>query len=162
MDSELSDTSESRYGGASGKTAAPPLSLKAVFEEACPHYMSYGMTYEQFWDGDVCAHKAYRKAQRLRIIENNTNAWIQGLYFYEALLDVGQYTKAFSKSKPRPYRDAPIDLFEKERREREEREQRERYKKMRDKVESFAKAYNKKRHESKMKEGVDDNAGCIS
>lgn len=122
--------------------------------------MAMGMTYEQFWDGDVSAHKAYRKAKQLQTIEMNTAAWIQGLYIYEALLDVGQYTKAFSKVKPRPYRDSPIDLFESQRKEREEREQREKYLKIREKVASFAQAFNQKRKESENK-GVEENAERI-
>ena len=161
MDSDISDISESAItGGVGGKIAAPPQSLMSVFEDACPHYMAMGMTYEQFWDGDTSAHKAYRKAKKLMTIEVNTNAWIQGLYVYEALLDVGQYTKAFSKAKPRPYRSEPIELYESQRKEREEREQREKYLKIRQKVADFAKAFNQKRHESVNKE-VDDNAQRI-
>ena len=161
MDDGISDNASSVNGRVGGTIAALPLSLTAVFENACPYYMEMGMTYEQFWDGDVSAHKAFREAKRLRTIETNRTLWLQGLYIYEALLDVGQYTKAFSKAKPRPYRDAPIDLFEKERKEREEREQRERYFRMKEKMELFAKRLNEKRHESEMKEEVEDNAGCI-
>ena len=61
-----------------GKNAAPPLSLVEVFEKACPVYISYGMTYEQFWDGDVSAHKAYREAEKLRIRKRNQERWLQG------------------------------------------------------------------------------------
>ena len=74
------------------------------------------------------------------------------MYIYEALLAVGRYTKAFSKAKPAPYREEPYDLFEEERKEREERERRERYFRMRDKLASFAKAYNEKRQESIIEE----------
>ena len=162
MDSELSDSSESTYGRVGGKIAALPLSLMSVFENACPHYLAMGMTYEQYWDGDVCAHKAFREAKRIKLNEENRNMWLQGMYIYEALLDVGQYTKAFSKSKPRPYRDAPYDLFEQERKEREERERMERYYRMKAKMELFAKRLNEKRHETNVKEEVDDNARCIS
>ena len=162
MDSELSDSSESVDGRVGGKIAALPLSLTAIFEDACPHYLAMGMTYEQYWDGDVCAHRAYREAKRIRTLERNRDMWLQGMYIYEALLDVAQYNKAFSKSKPRPYRDAPYDLFEAERKEREEREQRERYMRIKAKMEMFAKRLNEKRHESMSKEGVDEDARCIS
>lgn len=162
MDDSVSDSASSSVGRVGGKIAALPLSLTTVFENACPHYLAMGMTYEQFWDGDVCAHKAYREAKRIRINEENRNMWLQGLYFYEALLDVGQYTKAFSKAKPRPYRDAPIDLFEEERKEREENERRKRYERIKEKMQAFAKQHNERRHESEMKEEVDDNARCIS
>lgn len=121
--------------------------------------MALGMSYEEFWDGDIWAHKAYRDAERIRATKQNQYLWLQGLYFYEALLDVGQYTKAFSKAKPKPYRDAPIDLFEKERKEREERERRERYYRMQEKLAEFAKRNNERRKESELSKGVDENAG---
>ena len=145
-------------GGVSGKTAASPLSLMSVFKEACPVYMSFGMTYDQFWDGDVEMHMMYRKAMRQKVIAQNRMMWLQGMYIYEALLDVARYSKAFSKAKPAPYRDAPYDLFADERRRKEEREKRERYENIKDKVRAFAKAFNEKRHEkeSDIKEGVDE------
>ena len=147
-------------GDVGGTAAASPLSLMSVFEEACPAYMSFGMTYHDYWDGDVKAHKMYRLAKRESVIADNRMAWLQGMYFYEALLDAGKYIKAFSKSKPVPYPDKPYDLFAEERRRREEREQRERYEHIKDKVASFAKAFNEKRKELEEK-GVEDDAGCI-
>lgn len=145
-------------GGVSGKTAASPLSLMSVFKEACPIYMSFGMTYEQFWDGDVEMHLMYRKAMRQRVIAENRMMWLQGMYIYEALLDVARYNKAFSKAKPAPYRDTPYDLFAEERLREERRKQKEQYENIRDKVYAFAKAFNEKRHEkeTEIKEGVDD------
>ena len=85
-----------------------------------------GMTYEQYWDGEVSAHRAYRKAKELRISEQNRMAWLQGIYVYEAIADLAPYLKAFSKSKPKPYSSEPYDLFEHERQARREREERER------------------------------------
>lgn len=119
-----------------------------------------GMTYEQYWDGDTDAHKAYRKAHKLKLAQKNQLAWLQAMYVYEALIDVTPYLKAFSKSRPRPFRDSPYELFEDERREREEREQRERYFHMRDKVAAFAKAFNEKQQNLRKSE-VDDDARCI-
>lgn len=123
------------------------MSLNEAFEKVCPAYLSYGMTYEQFWDGDVKAHRAYREANKMRIRQRNTELWLQGQYIYEALIDVTPYIKAFSKSKPRPYRDKPYDLFDDDRKRREEEERRERYDKMREKVAAFAKTFNEKRKE---------------
>lgn len=142
-------------------SAASPLSLTAAFREACPIYMSFGMTYEQYWDGDVFAHQMYRKAMKQKTIAENKMLWLQGMYIYEALLDVGRYTKAFSKAKPMPYPKEPYDLFAEEKRRREEREQKERYERIKQKVHDFAKAFNEKRHNTDNKE-VDDDAGCQS
>ena len=143
--------------GVGGKDAAPLMSLMTVFEKACPQYMAMGVSYDQFWDGDVSAHRMYRKAYRQILLDQNRNAWLQGMYIYEALLAVGRYTKAFSKAKPAPYREEPYDLFEEERKQKEEQKQKERYFRMRDKLASFAKAYNEKRQESIIEE-VDENA----
>lgn len=142
-------------------SAASPLSLMSAFEDACPIYMSFGMPYEQFWDGDVFAHRMYREAEKQKMIAKNKMLWLQGMYIYEALLDVGRYTKAFSKAKPAPYLKEPYDLFEEEKRRREDREQKARYEKMKRKVQEFAKAFNEKRHNIENKE-VDDDAGCQS
>lgn len=118
--------------------------------------MSFGMTYEQYWDGDVSAHRMYRKAMKEKTIYQNRMMWLQGLYIYEALLGVAVYNKAFSKAKPKPYRDEPIDLYAEERARREKREQMERFNRIKEKVEAFAKAFNGKRNNQT--EGVDENA----
>lgn len=138
--------------------AAPPLSLLDAFEKACPIYLSYGMTYDQFWDGDISAHKAYREAEKMRTRKRNQEMWLQGMYIYEALIDVAQYNKAFSKAKPRPYLKEPYDLFEEDKRRREEEEARKRYDLMRNKIAAFAKAFNEKQKEERE---VDSNAGSI-
>lgn len=151
MDGIVNDNDPSENGRVGGMIAALPLSLMSVYENACPVYMAMGMPYQEFWDGDVSAHRAYREAYRQRIMHENQMLWLQGLYFYEALLDAGQYIKAFSKAKPKPYRDAPIDLFEKERKEREEREQRARYERMKEKMALFAKQNNDRRKKSENK-----------
>ena len=132
----------------------------AVFREACPYYLNMGMTYEQYWDGDTDAHKIFRAAKRLKVHEKNRDMWLQALYFYEAMIDVAPYVKAFSKSKPHPFRDEPYDLFEEERAARMEREEQERYEQMKEKVAAFAKAFNEKRHESDISE-VDKDARCV-
>lgn len=108
--------------------------------------MAYGMSYEQFWDGDVYAHKQYAKAHKQQLSESNTIAWLQGRYVYDALCAVSPIMRAFSKArKPGKYHEHPIDLFEDEQKKREEDERRKRYEKMREKVAQFAEEFNKKR-----------------
>ena len=51
-----------------------------VFEELCPQYMSIGMTYDEFWNGDVSIVKFYRKAEELRYKRQNQALWLQGMY----------------------------------------------------------------------------------
>ena len=49
MESELVTGSDSNIGGDNN---SPPSRYTDVFEQVCPFYLSIGMTWEQFWDGD--------------------------------------------------------------------------------------------------------------
>ena len=133
----------------------------SVFEAACPKYLAIGMAYEQYWDGDVCAHKAFREAQKIRLSEANQLAWLQGVYVYEALLDITPYLKAFSKGKPKPYSKEPYDLFKEQREAREEREAKKRYERIKAGVAAFAKAQKEKRAKESKEQEVDDSARCV-
>lgn len=146
MDGGLSDELPSEIGLAGGN-AASPLSLREAFEKACPLYMSYGMTYHEFWNGDVSAHRAYRDAHKIKVSEQNMMLWLQGRYVYDAIGAIAPYIKAFSKAKPGNYTERPYDLFEEERKAREEEEQRKRYEHIKEKVAAFAKAFNDARKE---------------
>ena len=147
-------------GRVGGKNAALPLSLMSAFEKACPRYLSYGMTYEQYWDGDVFAHKAFRKAEKIRWEKQNQVLWLQGAYVYDALLAVTPYLKAFSKGKPKPYVKEPFELFKEQREAREEREAKERYERIKERVAAFAKAQKERAKQSKEQE-VSTDVRCI-
>lgn len=119
--------------------------------------MHYGMTYNQFWYGDVSAHRQYRKAHKLKMSEANMTAWLQGRYFYDALCAVSPIIRAFSKARrPGEYVKEPYDLDEEDRANREAREERKRYERIKERVALFAEEFNKQRHENEGKEvGVD-------
>lgn len=121
--------------------------------------MSYGMTYEQFWEGDVCAHKAFREAEKIRIRRQNEQAHLQGAYIYEALAAVAPLFRGMKPSKPQPYRKEPYDMFAEDAKRREEEEEKSRYEKIKEKVAAFAKAFNDKRKSKDEEVGVD--AGCV-
>ena len=74
------------------------------------------MTYDQFWNEDCELVKFYRKAAQIRQDLKNQDAWLQGAYFYEALVDAAPILRAFAKkgTKPIPYREEPFDLFSKQ------------------------------------------------
>lgn len=68
------------------------FTISKIFRDAFPHYMVMGMTAEEFWDGDPWLVKAYRKAYRIRV-ENeermaDRNAWRVGQYIRFALVSV--------------------------------------------------------------------------
>lgn len=145
-------------GGVGGTNAAPPLSLVEAFKKACPVYISYGMTYEQYWDGDVCAHKAYREAHKIQMRERNTFAHIQASYVYEALCNASSLFRGMKPSKPHEFRKEPYDIFPEDIKRREEEEQRKKYERMRAKVAAFAKAFNEQKRKERE---VDSNAECV-
>lgn len=95
--------------------------------------MALGMSYEEYWHGDVWAIVHYRKAAEIREQQKNREMWLQGLYGYEALCDVSPILHAFAKqgTKPIPYRDKPFELKGEEpevetEEEKEKREENER------------------------------------
>ena len=103
--------------------------------------MSIGMTYDEFWNGDVSMVKAYRKAYELREKRRNQDAWMQGLYFYEALCDASplfRFTMKKGAIRPEPYIKEPFPITEAEVREREEREARKKEERLKVAFAAFA------------------------
>ena len=83
----------------------------------CPVYMAYGMSYNDYWYGDMEMTKAYREAYKLRLKQENAFAHRQGAYFYEAI--VKGIANTFGKSKEY-YTDYPYPLTDEEREEQTE------------------------------------------
>lgn len=84
-----------------------------------------GMTYEQYWEMSPYLAVAYRKAWKLRKQAENEQAWLQGLYVFDAFAVC--LANAFAKrgAKKQNYIEKPLDIFplterEKKRREAEE------------------------------------------
>ena len=110
-----------------------------MFKDAFPTYLVMGMTDEQFWDGDPYLATAYRSAYKLKRQEENENAWLQGVYFCDAISVC--LSNAFSKSgsKKHTYIDKPIDIYPPSKEELERREEAE-YKKMEKAMQSMIRA----------------------
>lgn len=97
-----------------------------VFDEKFPFYLSLGMSAKDFWDGDCTLTKAYRKADTLRKKRDNYNAWLQGMYYYEALCDASPAINAFAKDgTPFPYVDRPYPTTDEEIEQRKQEKARE-------------------------------------
>ena len=64
-----------------------------------------GMTYDQYWNDDCTLVKYYRQADRIKSERKNQDAWLQGMYFYDALIRVSPILRAFVRkgTKPEPY-----------------------------------------------------------
>ena len=66
-----------------------PTPYGDIFDELFPHYLLMGMSPEQYWDGEYGLKRAYRKAYRMRV-ENeqklaDRNNWYMGQYIIMAL-----------------------------------------------------------------------------
>lgn len=74
--------------------------------------MAIGMTWDQYWNQDCDMVRHFRKAAKIKLDLQNQQAWLQGVYFYEALIDVAPVLRAFAKkgTKPIPYRSEPLDI----------------------------------------------------
>ena len=107
------------------KTRSSFSTYTEQFYEVFPYYLSIGMTYEQFWEGDPMLVKYYRQAEEIRNDRKNQELWLQGMYIYEALCDVSPVLHSMAKkgTKPHPYSERPYAITEKQRkREVEEKE----------------------------------------
>lgn len=104
-------------------------------------YLAMGMSPSDYWEGDCALVKAYREADRLRQERANMEAWLQGMYIYEAVACLSPILQAFAPkgTRAKPYRDKPYELFASSKKTDEDR--------MRDGIdwmEQFAKSFNKK------------------
>lgn len=117
-------TEKSTDNDGDGRENRPsPLRYTKIFEEECGYYLSIGMTYLDYWDGDSTMVKYYRDKHKRELERQNFNHWMQGLYFYEALIDASPVFNPLSeKHEPYPYREELIPITEKAVRESEERQ----------------------------------------
>lgn len=93
-----------------------------IFEEAFPFYLAIGMSYAEYWEGDPSLARYYRKAYLIKQEEINNNAWLQGLYIYDAISTaLHNALRGFGKSKTpaRDYAKQPYNFNNKEKTEAE-------------------------------------------
>ena len=75
------------------------------------------MSYEDFWHGDPRLVAAYRNADRLRWQRFNTEAWLQGRYYFVAVSLA--MSNSFSKGAGKDYLKEPFDIVPKTEEEQE-------------------------------------------
>lgn len=110
MDSELLSGSLSAHntdevGSERDNRSASPFPYTEIFNKKFPYYLSIGMTAEQYWEQDPMLVKYYREAEEIRKERMNQEAWLQGMYIYDALMRVSPVLRAFAKkgTKAQPY-----------------------------------------------------------
>jgi hypothetical protein len=88
-----------------------------IFEEAFPFYLAIGMSYAEYWAGDPALARYYRKAYQIKQDEINNNAWLQGMYVYDAVATALHNALAGKKAKARKYAQQPYNFNKKEKSE---------------------------------------------
>ena len=146
MDSELVSSSLSAKEEGGQNSSLSSFTYTEKFYELFPYYLSIGMTYEQYWEGDCTLVKYYRQAEELRNEKRNQELWLQGMYVYEAICDVAPVLHAFAKkgTKPTPYSAKPYPLNDKQVKRDEEEKQRKLTEKGKRFMEAMAVSINKK------------------
>ena len=121
--------------------------MKNIFEEVFPFYLSIGMTYEQFWEGQPSLVVFYRQADELNRKRRNQEMWLQGRYIYEAIGSFAEILPAFPKkgAKVHPYMDELIPITMAEADECKEREKKEKMERIKQRMISRALELNKGR-----------------
>ena len=109
----MSDWSSETEGGGGDRRPATLFAHSPKFYEVFPYYLAIGMTEEQYWDRDCELVRHYRRAAQIRQELADQQAWLQGAYVYEALLDAAPVLHAMAKrgTKPLPYRKEPFGVF---------------------------------------------------
>lgn len=127
MEGNLVGKPETENNGEGGPK--PILSYSEKFEELCGYYLSLGMTYEEYWEGDPAMTRYYRDKYRCEMDQRNTELWLMGVYIYEALMDVAPLLNLFDKHrKALPYRTEPYPLTKTAEEKRKDREEKQKMK----------------------------------
>lgn len=74
-----------------------------TYEQEFPKYLFYGMTEEQYWDGENYLPSAYREAYDMKLKHDNMIAWYQGRYVYDAIISLIPALNSFGNGKIEPY-----------------------------------------------------------
>jgi hypothetical protein len=85
-----------------------------TFNECFPFYLFIGMSYAEYWEGEPSLTRYYRKAYRLKQDEINHNAWLQGLYVYDAISTALHNALRGKNTKSKNYAEKPYKLDKKD------------------------------------------------
>ena len=80
-----------------------------------PYYLSLGCSYSEYWDAPAYVFAGYLEAELYRREQQNHNAWLHGLYVYNAVsssLAIAFWDK--KGKKPEDYLQYPIAFTERE------------------------------------------------
>lgn len=106
-------------GESVGESHSNTITPLEYLNQLCDYALSIGMSYDLYWYGEPDALNRYIKAEEIRQKKANYQAWLQGLYVYEAIGSLVPILNSFSKEhKARPYIKEPFPTSEAEVEER--------------------------------------------
>lgn len=116
--------------------------------------MAMGMSYQEYWYGNVWSSIAYAEAYRLKKQQENERLWLQGMYFYDALSCAlkrfGDGLAGKHSSSDVCYPKEPYPLYQREKTEAElEAEAQAERQRAHDYLDSVVKAYKRQKKEIK-------------
>ena len=88
-----------------------------IFDECFPFYLAIGMSSAEYWSGDSSLVRYYRKAYEIKQEEINNNAWLQGMYIYDAVSTALHNALRGKNTKAREYARQPYNFGNKEKSE---------------------------------------------
>ena len=154
MESDLVGSPDTEKKGEDGPK--PILSYSEKFEELCGYYLSLGMTYEEYWEGDPEMTEHYREKHRCEMEQRNTELWLMGVYIYEALMDVSPLINIFDKRrKAIPYRTEPYPITKQAAEKQKEREEKQKMKNGLDAMNAIMAGINAKFRKKEQTDGSD-------
>lgn len=77
------------------------------------------MSSAEYWEGDPSLARYFRKAYKIKQDEINNNAWLQGLYIYDAVSTAVYNALRGKNSQAREYAKQPFNLENREKTEQE-------------------------------------------
>lgn len=91
-------------------SSSRPTTFSEFADELCSHYMSIGVSCEEYWHGDPTNLKHYAKANELKNEQRNWEMWLQGLYIHNAVGVVLKNAFARKGATPEKYIEKPIRI----------------------------------------------------
>ena len=118
--------------GASSTKERPKVTLTEILEEQCPIYMAMGMSYDEYWNGELERAKYCRETFKLKKKQDNEKLWLQGAYIYRALEAIYPLFNAWADGvEVKPYMEFPLPLDTEEKKMQETEKAKEEMERMR-------------------------------
>ncbi len=87
-----------------------PKTNTEVFEENFPFYLAIGMSPTEYWTGDSTLVRYYRRAYLIKQENENNNAWLHGVYVYDAISTALSNALRGKGVSPKDYAKKPYDF----------------------------------------------------